>query len=353
VGSLANQKNPEIAQKVLAWFDQCGRKTLPWQQDINPYRVWVSETMLQQTQVPTVIPYFNRFMEAYPAVAALAHAPLDDVLHLWTGLGYYARARNLHKCAKQVVEQHDGIFPNTVEGLSALPGIGRSTAGAIASISMKVRAPILDGNVKRVLARVFLVDEWPGKPSAQKKLWGYAESCTPFDRIAHYTQAIMDLGAMVCTRTKPLCASCPLNGNCQAYQQGVQADYPIKKVKKTLPTKLVYCLVLKDENDNLLLEQRDSKGIWGGLWSLPEFEVVDEGFESAVSREYGVEVLEREALEAFRHTFSHYHLQITPILMKVQPRMQVREESSRIWFDGSQKVGLPQPIKKLIDRFKR
>src|SRR5690606_6541720 len=210
----------DFAQRVLVWFDQHGRKHLPWQQGITPYRVWLSEIMLQQTQVATVIPYFERFIARFPDVQSLAAAPIDDVLHLWTGLGYYARARNLHRCAQTIVRDYGGEFPASVAALSELPGIGRSTAGALASIAHQQRAAILDGNVKRVLARHHAIDGWPGTTQTLSQLWQFAEQHTPDKRSDHYTQAMMDLGATVCTRSKPACDHCPVADSCIAYAQG-------------------------------------------------------------------------------------------------------------------------------------
>ena len=222
-----------FAARVLEWFDQHGRKDLPWQRDTTPYRVWVSEIMLQQTQVKTVIPYFERFMAALPQVQALAEAPEDRVLHLWTGLGYYARARNLHRSAQRVARELDGQFPETLAGLCDLPGVGRSTAGAILSIALGQRASILDGNVKRVLARYHRVEGWPGRSAVHQSLWDIAEQYTPAERCADYSQAIMDLGATLCTRSKPACDDCPLRGDCEARLHGVKHSIQAKSRKKT------------------------------------------------------------------------------------------------------------------------
>ena len=231
----------QFSQLVLEWYDRHGRKHLPWQQNITPYRVWISEIMLQQTQVTTVIPYFEKFMVRFPDVQALASAGEDDVLHYWSGLGYYSRARNLHKAAKTVVQEHQGVFPNSVEGLMELSGIGRSTAGAIAAISMGIRAPILDGNVKRVLARYHAVPGWPGQAKTANLLWEIAEQYTPDKRVADYTQVMMDLGAMVCTRTRPLCQQCPLQNGCLAHQAGEETLYPVSKPKKIKPNDQFEC----------------------------------------------------------------------------------------------------------------
>ena len=259
-----------FSQSVLTWFDKHGRKHLPWQQNITPYRVWLSEIMLQQTQVATVIPYFERFTAQFPDVHSLAIAPIDQVLHLWTGLGYYARARNLHRCAQTVVAQYDGEFPSTVKTLCELTGIGRSTAGAIVSIAFQQRAAILDGNVKRVLARYHAVEGWPGQTETLNQLWEIAEQYTPDKRANDYTQAMMDMGATLCMRTKPSCERCPLQSGCIAYAQGAQNRYPSKKPKKDIPVKSVQLLMLRDPAGDILLQQRPPQGIWGGLWSFPE-----------------------------------------------------------------------------------
>lgn len=341
----------QFSRLVLDWFDQYGRKHLPWQKKINPYRVWVSEIMLQQTQVSTVIPYFERFMEHFPTVQALAAAPVDDVLHLWTGLGYYARARNLHKCALTVVKEHNGRFPGTVEGLSALPGIGRSTAGAIVSIAKKKRAAILDGNVKRVLARYHAVDGWPGKTEVLNQLWDYAEAYTPEARCNHYTQAMMDLGATLCSRSKPACELCPLKDGCTARAQGNPQDYPGKKPKKILPVKSVQLLMLRNPQGNILLQQRPPQGIWGGLWSFPELDVGEDAREHCELRY--AEVVETEIWDEYRHTFSHYHLDITPVLLQLQREpAQVREGQPQRWVNIQEpgKLGLAAPVKRLLQQ---
>ena len=231
-------------QNILAWFDQHGRKDLPWQQDITPYRVWLSETMLQQTQVATVIPYFNAFVEKFPTIECLAQAPIDEVLHRWSGLGYYARARNLHKTAQLIVEK--GRFPDTLDELIALPGIGLSTAGAILSIAFKKSHPILDGNVKRVLTRFKAVSGWPGNSQVNKELWAISAHLTPIERVADYTQAMMDLGATICTRSKPACEDCPLESHCLARITGTVSLLPTPKPAKTLPVKQLVFLLLSN-----------------------------------------------------------------------------------------------------------
>lgn len=333
---------------VLDWYDQFGRKNLPWQQDITPYRVWVSEIMLQQTQVATVIPYYQRFMARFPTVNDLANAPVDDVLQHWSGLGYYARARNLHNAAKVVAEQHNGRFPESVEELEQLPGIGRSTAGAIASISMGIAAPILDGNVKRVLCRVHAVEGWPGQKPVADALWAIAEQYTEAHRTQAFTQAMMDLGATLCTRTKPACAICPLTHQCLACKQGNPTDYPHKKPKKAKPERSTWMLILQHK-DELLLYRRPDTGIWGGLWSFPEFSSQTLAQEQLASWHSGKST--SEALAPFRHTFSHYHLDIHPLVVNLARKpKRVMEAEQAIWYKRHQldSLGLAAPITKLI-----
>lgn len=347
--------NPtSFSQKVLDWFDQHGRKHLPWQQNINPYRVWISEIMLQQTQVTTVIPYFERFMESFPNVEALAQAGEDDVLHHWSGLGYYSRARNLHKAAKMVVDRFKGEFPQSVEGLTELPGIGRSTAGAIASISMNIRAPILDGNVKRVLARCFAISGWPGQSVVAKRLWELAEQLTPYERVADYSQVMMDLGAMVCTRTKPTCRLCPLQKECLAHKTGEETRYPESKPKKIKPERAVRMLIVVNQFGEVLLEKRPPTGIWGGLWGLPEIPV-DKELKSSAHNKVGLELGDFEEWQPFRHTFSHYHLDITPVKTFAQTNSAIVNDGTRWhWFQPDQpsELGLPAPVQKLLKKLK-
>ncbi|BFT32329.1 A/G-specific adenine glycosylase [Alteromonas sp. D210916BOD_24] len=340
--------NGSFAERVLAWFDEHGRKHLPWQQDVTPYKVWVSEIMLQQTQVTTVIPYFERFMASFPSVFALASASQDEVLHHWTGLGYYARARNLHKAAKVLVDEYDGNFPTDIEAVIALPGIGRSTAGAILSLSRNQRHPILDGNVKRVLARYYAIEGWPGQKSVENALWEVAEKHTPETRCAHYTQVMMDLGAMVCTRSKPKCDACPLQSGCLAYAQGAQSAFPGKKPKKALPVKSTYMMVARF-HQQVYLEQRPPTGIWGGLYGFLESTSVEEGVGALKLR--GIQVESTHQLEGFRHTFSHFHLDITPVVAVIDlpPTKQVAELPSQ-WFVLNEpiEVGLAAPTQKII-----
>ena len=336
-----------FAEQVLAWYGQHGRKHLPWQQDITPYKVWVSEIMLQQTQVSTVINYYTRFMEALPTIKALAEAPQDEVLHLWTGLGYYTRARNLQKTAQIIQQEHKGQFPNTVEALCTLPGIGRSTAGAILSLAMNKRAPILDGNVKRVLCRYFAVEGYPGETKIANSLWDIAEQLTPNKRANNYTQAMMDMGAILCTRTKPSCLICPIQSDCKAKIQDKTANYPTAKPKKSLPKKTVIMPLFKHQN-NILLYQRPSTGLWGGLWSLPELQTEQELEQYAVSNH--LTIIKQQPLEKLTHTFSHFQLTIKPYLIEITLTANKLAENNQIWYNlhTPPRLGLAAPVKKLL-----
>lgn len=339
-----------FSRALLGWYDQHGRKHLPWQKDITPYRVWLSEIMLQQTQVATVIPYFERFVARFPDVKSLAAAPLDEVLHLWTGLGYYARARNLHRCAQQIVQELGGEFPDAVEQLEQLPGIGRSTAGAIVSIAFQRRAAILDGNVKRVLARHYAIGGWPGSADTLQQLWALAEEHTPKKRCNHYTQAIMDLGATLCTRSRPACALCPLRMSCLAFAQGNPQNYPGKKPKKQLPAKSVQLLMLRNPAGELLLQQRPPQGIWGGLWSFPELDM-DQNPQD-YTRRLGGKVASLEIWDSYRHTFSHYHLDISPVLVQLQKLPTAIGEAKHLWYSPHkpESVGLAAPVQRLLEK---
>ena len=343
---------PPFAQRVLDWFDLHGRKDLPWQRDIDPYRVWVSEIMLQQTQVTTVIPYFERFMAALPSVQALAAAKEDQVMHLWTGLGYYARARNMHRAAKQVCAGLGGQFPATVEGLCELPGIGPSTAGAIISIAFGQRAVILDGNVKRVLARYRAVAGWPGQGAVHKHLWQIAEGFTPNLRSAEYSQAMMDLGATLCTRANPACERCPLNAGCEARALGRQPDFPGKKPRKALPVRTTTFVMARAGNGDIWLERRPARGIWGGLWCFPEIRDEQESVNWCIDR-WGLEPASIEVWPEFRHTFSHYHLDIRPVevVLPATPDA-VMEAPDQLWYNRRQppQVGLAAPVATLLAR---
>lgn len=340
----------DFSARVLEWFDKHGRKNLPWQQSPTPYRVWVSEIMLQQTQVATVIPYFERFMASFPDVQSLADTEQDDVLHHWSGLGYYARARNLHKAAKTVRDKFDGEFPAAMDDVQALPGIGRSTAGAILALSRNERWPILDGNVKRVLARYHAVAGWPGKTQVAKTLWQFAEQHTPNARVADYTQAIMDLGATLCTRSKPACDTCPLNDECAARVAGTQADFPGKKPRKARPQRQT-CMLLLQSDGQLYLERRPPSGIWGGLWSFPEVatetELTDWLAERLQSRAEAV-----TQWPVMKHAFSHYDLDITPLAVRLPQGSRKVADSEARWYrlDELPAIGLAAPVSKLIQQ---
>ncbi len=338
----------QFSSAVLEWYDRNGRHDLPWQQGINPYRVWVSEIMLQQTQVSTVLNYFDRFMAALPTVQALAEAPEDEVLHLWTGLGYYTRARNLQKTAKIVMSEHGGEFPRDVEKLVELPGIGLSTAGAIASISMGLRAPILDGNVKRVLARYTAQEGYPGEPKVAKALWATAERLTPQTRVNHYTQAMMDLGATLCTRSKPSCLLCPLEKSCEAHMLGLEIRYPVPKPRKTIPQRATLMPLLANRDGAILLYRRPSTGLWGGLWSLPQLDDLSDL--DHLADQHALHLLGRRQLPALTHTFSHFQLAIDPWLVQVEQTAHHVAEADWLWYNLATppRLGLAAPVKKLL-----
>ena len=356
--ALSHQDAP-FASMVLTWYDQFGRKDLPWQQNKTLYSVWLSEIMLQQTQVMTVIPYFERFLQRFPTVNDLAVAKLDEVLHLWTGLGYYARARNLHKAAQIITQQYYGQFPYDFEEVLALPGVGRSTAGAILSSCLNAPYPILDGNVKRVLARYFQLEGWPGEKKVENIFWQKSAQVTPIERIADFNQAMMDLGAMICTRSKPKCSLCPLQEDCLAYKEDSWQLYPTKKTKKILPIKQAYFLI--EENDGkVLLQRRENSGLWGGLYCFPQFDS-KESLQAYLKEK---DILDFEQWITFRHTFSHFHLDIYPILVHKKTRTQCEEKSSETqysiptrgnyWYDlhQSAKIGLATPVKNLLQQLK-
>lgn len=348
---IAEPLSPEqFGAAVLDWYDRHGRKDLPWQQRITPYRVWVSEIMLQQTQVSTVLGYYDRFMDALPTVQALADAEEDEVLHLWTGLGYYSRARNLHKTAKRVVTEHGGDFPPCVERLAELPGIGRSTAGAIASLSMGLRAPILDGNVKRVLARYVAQQGYPGEPKVARQLWEVAERFTPQQRVNHYTQAMMDLGATLCTRSKPSCLLCPLRSGCRAHLLGRETGFPLPKPRKALPQKRTLMPLLANPDGAILLYRRPSTGLWGGLWSLPELE--DLAALDPLAQRHSLQMQDRRELPGLTHTFSHFQLAIEPWLIRVQSPPAAVAEADWLWYNLATppRLGLAAPVKTLLKR---
>ncbi len=337
----------EFADRLLAWFDRHGRRDLPWQRDRTPYRVWVSEIMLQQTQVATVVPYFEVFLQRFPGVRELAAAPLDEVLHHWSGLGYYARARNLHRAAILVVERHGGELPCTLDEVMALPGIGRSTAGAILALSRDQRHPILDGNVKRVLTRYFALDGSAADPPVDAQLWTLAERSTPFDRVGAYTQAIMDLGATVCVRRRPLCHACPVSAGCIALVTGRQHELPAAKPRAARKLRRTHMLLAVHEG-RVLLERRPPSGIWGGLWGLPEFATLDAARKWCAAR-----LRLRSALLSFatlRHTFTHFDLDIQPVRVDCDGTEAVMAPDRWVWYDPAAPValGLAAPVAQLI-----
>ena len=339
-----------FAAPLLAWFDVHGRHDLPWQHPRTPYRAWLSEIMLQQTQVRVVVPYFERFVAALPSVAALAEAPLDDVLALWSGLGYYARARNLHAAARACVALHDGALPRDFDALVALPGIGRSTAGAILAQAWGDRVAILDGNVKRVLARYHGIEGWPGQPAIERRLWALADSHLPGDRLADYTQAQMDLGATVCTRHAPACTACPLRGGCVAFAQGRTAELPTPRPGKALPTRQAIVLLLQDATGRILLQRRPPAGVWAQLWSLPEFPDEDSAHAWFAAHVEGAFAGGR-ALVPIAHTFSHYRLDLHPRLWRqVASTAAVRDNDDLRWVprDGLARLGMPAPVRTLV-----
>ncbi|WP_027962016.1 A/G-specific adenine glycosylase [Halomonas halodenitrificans] len=334
-------------RRLLDWFDRYGRHDLPWQHGRTPYRVWVSEIMLQQTQVATVIPYFERFMARFPDVGCLAAADQDEVLHLWTGLGYYARGRNLHKAARVVVEDHGGEFPlHSLDEMSALPGIGRSTAGAIIAQSRGRRAVILDGNVKRSLTRLHAVAGWPGRPAVERRLWALADHYTPDQRLADYTQAMMDLGATLCRRGTPECDRCPFNDVCVAHARGEERRFPESKPRKVLPTRTTRMLLLRDARGRVLLEKRPPSGLWGGLWGLPQFDDAP-SLEAWLDTHAPGSRLDAPGA-AFTHVFSHFRLEITPQPARVERLDSIGE--TRRWYDPDHPdaVGLAAPVKALL-----
>ena len=334
-----------LAERLLHWFDQYGRKDLPWQQARTPYRVWLSEIMLQQTQVVTVVAYFQRFVTAYPSLAQLAAAPLDAVLALWSGLGYYSRARNLHRSAQLCMTQHGGELPAEFAALAALPGIGPSTAGAILAQAHAQRHAILDGNVKRVLARFHGVQGWPGTAAVQKQLWTFAQCHTPHERLPDYTQAIMDLGATLCTRAKPRCSACPLADDCVALRDGLTATLPQRKPSRTLPTRKTLMLVLRDPNGRILLQRRPPTGVWAQLWSLPE------ACDLADAQHHAGADAQLQPLAPFVHTFSHYRLDVAPFTAAIAAPAAIADDADSRWLHPAQaaQLGLPAPVRKLIE----
>lgn len=341
--------NDLIAGRLLAWHAQHGRHDLPWQRDPTPYRVWVSEVMLQQTQVATVISYFERFMQRFPDVQSLADAPADDVLHLWSGLGYYSRARNLQRAAQRIVAEFNGELPGDAAMLATLPGIGRSTAAAILALSRNQKQTILDGNVKRVLARYFAVEGPPSQRAVEQRLWQLAENATPDREVATYTQAIMDLGATICVRSRPLCNACPLHDDCRARRQGRQSQLPTPKPRAAKRVRGVVMLVAQRGDGSILLERRPERGIWGGLWCLPEFHSLDGAREFGAIRLAGADI-EADTRALVRHAFTHFELEIRPLLARCEGLAGVMEGPPTLWYNAGapDRIGLPAPISQII-----
>jgi A/G-specific adenine glycosylase len=339
--------NP-FAPALLAWFDRHGRQDLPWQHPRAAYRVWLSEVMLQQTQVATVIPYFERFVATLPTLAALAAAEEDTVLALWSGLGYYRRARFLHRAARLCVERHGGELPRDFEALAALPGIGRSTAGAILAQAHGLRFPILDGNVKRVLTRYHGIHGHPGLSAVERQLWQHADAHTPEQRVADYTQAIMDLGATVCLRTRPRCEACPLAVDCVARRDDLTTQLPTAKPGKALPTRATVMLILRDTRGRTLLERRGPQGVWAGLWSLPEATDHEAAWRTAQQH---ARIDDARPLAPFTHVFSHYRLKVEPLLFdEATTHHGIADNPSLRWYASEElaTLGLPAPVRSLL-----
>ena len=338
-----------LAFALIRWHGAHGRHDLPWQHERTPYRVWVSEIMLQQTQVATVIDYYRRFLQRFPDVRALAAAPLDEVLHLWSGLGYYSRARNLKRAAEQIVSEHGAELPQTLTELAQLPGIGRSTAAAILALALDKREAILDGNVRRVLSRAFGIEGPPTAPATLRVLWKRAEECTPDRDVATYTQAIMDFGATLCTRHEPRCPECPLQSECLAFRTGRVAELPAPRVRAARRTRSVIMLLASRQDGEILLQRRPTRGIWGGLWSPPEFDSAE-----AVRHYCRVTLrgamLEPTPLPVLKHGFTHFDLEITPMRARCEGFAGVMEGNEMLWYNARvpARIGLPAPIATLL-----
>ncbi|CAN5220685.1 A/G-specific adenine glycosylase [soil metagenome] len=357
-GTAPIKVDPSFSTAVIAWQKQHGRNALPWQNTRDAYRIWLSEIMLQQTQVAAVIPYYHRFLLRFPDLASLAAAPVEDVMAHWSGLGYYTRARNLHRCAQRVLAEHEGRFPSDPVLLAELPGIGRSTAAAISAFAYGTRAAILDGNVKRVFARVFGIDGYPAEKPVENAMWLRAVALLPAQNVEAYTQGLMDLGATLCTRSKPSCERCPLASRCVALQSGRVDELPVRKPKKTIPQKQTAMLVIIDRNQ-VLLEQRPAHGIWGGLLSLPEIESCADS--SAIGRTRFLQNIEAALaqfgvpesclpLPAISHGFTHFKLTISPYRISLARRLDLARQSTHVWVDENRlaSAALPAPIKKLL-----
>lgn len=338
----------DFALRIIAWQKQHGRHDLPWQNTKSPYAIWVSEIMLQQTQVSAVIGYYQRFMARFPTIQSLAAAEQDEVMQYWSGLGYYSRARNLHSAAQTIVDEFNGEFPQNFEDMQTLSGIGRSTAAAIAAFAFHQVQTILDGNVKRVLGRHFAIEGWPGTPKIEKSMWRLAESLLPQTEMVAYTQGLMDLGATLCTRSKPACNSCPLNTTCLAFAQNRVHLLPTPKPKKSTPQKYTTMLILQYGHE-ILLEKRPAKGIWGGLWSLPEIDMQNIATEVALTR-FGLQVETQEPLPILQHAFTHYKLDILPQPLDVLSKPSNAPTPNTIWLPIDDAIGaaIPTPVRKIL-----
>ncbi|MDP2433259.1 MAG: A/G-specific adenine glycosylase [Pseudomonadota bacterium] len=341
----------DFAPRLIAWQQSHGRHDLPWQGTLDPYRIWLSEIMLQQTQVETVIPYYSRFLASFPDLATLAAAPDDSVMARWAGLGYYSRARNLHAAARRIAAEHGGRFPQQLDAILDLPGIGRSTAAAIAAFAFGQRGAILDGNAKRVLARVFGIDGWPGEKAVETRMWALAEALLPESDIRAYTQGLMDLGATLCARARPRCEACPFSDDCLANRQGRHGELPGARPKKSIPEKATAMLILLHGGE-ILLEKRPAPGIWGGLWSLPECPADADPARAAASLGYRAETADR--CPAHIHTFTHFRLHIQPWLLPVE-RPLAAEEPGRLWLALADLNGaaLPTPVRRILEAIRQ
>lgn len=338
----------EFANRLIAWQKVHGRHDLPWQNTTEPYAIWVSEIMLQQTQVTAVIGYYSKFMQRFPDIATLANATQDEVLQHWSGLGYYSRARNLHNAAQTIMGEFNGKFPQDFDTIQTLSGIGRSTAAAIASFAFNQVQTILDGNVKRVLARHFLVEGWPSLPKIEKQLWALAEDLLPQQGMVAYTQGLMDLGATLCTRSKPKCSICPLNDTCGAYKQLKVSALPTPKPRKVIPEKHTAMLILR-HNNQVMLEKRPPTGVWGGLWSFPEIDMTDNA-EVTTLRRFGIKVQIDKPLPKLSHAFTHFKLHILPQPLQVLQLGTQVCENGQIWLSIEDAIGaaIPTPVRKIL-----
>ncbi len=350
--------NRAFQRALRSWHSHSGRHDLPWLRQRSPYRIWVAEILLQQTQVRVALPYYQRFMRRFPSLKALAEAPLDELLSLWSGLGYYARARNLHRTAQQLRETHGGRWPRSVAELQALPGIGRSTAGAIAAAAFRQRGIILDGNVRRVLARFATIAGYPGTGATERQLWRLADHYTPERDAAEHNQAMMDLGATVCTHSTPNCPSCPLHTGCAAWRTGRVADFPARRPRRPSPLRHCHMLLIEKPDGHILLERRAEHGLWGGLYSLPEIASAQDPL-AHYPELAACGVAKREEWAVLRHTFTHFRLDIHPLHLRLAraPHGIAEGDNKQLWYNASNTtqglvVGLPTPVSKLLGQWR-